>query len=336
MISRAKPGLSKADVIVLLAVAGAVVAAVLFVARSDFFGVRGPRFNPEFAFREQTRQIPRRMVRYERVLTVPTGFASAAAIAVDSQDCIYVAGDRAVRAWDSAGKRLRIGIAGLKGDPRCIAVGGDGRVYVGMDGRVEMYSPAGKLVGTVGPYTDDGVVKRIVLAAGGMFLAVHKSLGSGFILQYDLSGKLQRAIALAGVTLLSRHLDVAVTADGLRVTDPGAVEAGRIRVYGFDGRQKYAWGRYDTSGDLNNLSGCCNPVHLAALPDGRIVTSEKGAQVIVKVYHRDTPDDHSRVESVVAELRGAEGLDLAVDSRQRILVLDAHASAVYVYQRTGS
>ena len=335
MKARTKPGITRTDVIILVAVALALAAAVLFVVRSDLFGGRGPDFSLEFSFGEQPRRIPRELVKYEKVLTIPTGFSAAGALAVDSQDRIYVAGDRAVRVWDSAGKRLRMDVAGLKGEPRCLAVDKDGRMYLGMGSDVQVYSPAGVLERALPRYAEEGVVTRVVLDPKGIFVAVHKSIASGFVIQYDLSGKLQKVITLSDAKLVSRFLDVAATSDGLRVTNPGAVETGRIRVYGYDGALSYAWGDYDTKGDLNNLSGCCNPVHLAALPDGRIVTSEKGAQVIVKVYHRDTPDDYGRVESVVAELQGAEGLDLAVDSRQRILVLDTNASAVYVFKRTG-
>ncbi|MHC4981583.1 MAG: NHL repeat-containing protein [Planctomycetota bacterium] len=334
MALRTQRAVAKTDVLILAAVAAALVVAAVFIVRWDFFGFGGPGLGSEFTFREQPRHVPRELVKHEKVLTISTGFAAAAALAVDSRDRIYVAGDRAVRLWNSDGKRSDDVLTGLADEPRCLAVDEEGRIYVGIGSGVEVYSPAGELERKLPPYAEKGVVNRIVIDARGIFLAVYESLASGYVVQYDRRGELQRVIALSEAALPSRLLDVAATSDGLRITDPGASH-GRIRVYGYDGRRKYSWGDYDTGGDLSSFSGCCNPVHIAALPDGRIVTSEKGAQAVVKVYHRDTPEDHGRLESVVAELVNAEGLDLAVDSKRRILVLDTHSSAVYVYKRTG-
>ena len=336
MTARAKSGITRAEVVIVVAVALALAGAVWCVARSDFFGTRGPHLNPEASFRERPRLVPRELVRYKKVLTIPTGLAAAAALAVGPDDRIYVAGDGTVGVWDKAGNPLSAALTGLGAEPRCVAVGKDGSIYLGVGSGVEVYSSAGRHVRALPQCPEEGLVNRIVLHPRGIFVAVHRSTKSGFIVQYDASGELQRVITLAETTLLNRLLDVAATDDGLRVTDPGAVDAGRIRVYDYDGRRKYAWGDYDTTGDLRDFTGCCNPVHLAALPDGRIVAAEKGDQTIVKVYHKDTAEDRGRLESIVAELKGAAGLDLAVDSRQRILVLDTDSSAVFVFERTGN
>jgi hypothetical protein len=320
--------------LIIAAVLAAAAAAVLFVARADWFGTRGPGLSPAFRRADQARTIPPELVKYERVVAIPTGFTSARGVAVGPDDRIYVAGDRAVRVFDAAGARVGTPIAGLPDEPRCLAVARDGRVYLGVAQRVEVRAPDGALEKTLPPGARGGLVNRIVLHERGVFVALHRTAGAGSIVQYDEAGALRDELVLEDVNMLNHLLDVAVAADGLRVTDAGAV-SGRIRVYGFDGQRKFAWGDYDTTGDLAALSGCCNPVHLAMLPGGRLVTSEKGQQAVVKVYHKDSPEDHGRLESVVAAMERAAGLDLAVDSRQRVLVLDAGASAVYVFRRRG-
>ena len=333
MIAGRKSRITKTDLAVLVVVLAAVVAAVAFVVRSDLFGVRGPQFSTEFSFREQARNIPREMIKYDKVLTIPTGFAAAAAVAVDARDNIYVAGDRSVTVWDRNGKRLRTALSNLGYEPRCIAVDEAGRIYLGAGAKVEVYSPDGKPEKTLPAHAENGIVTRVIPVSDGVFAAVHESFASGLVVRYDAAGTVRQVIELRDMKLLSRFLDVAVASDGLRVTNPGAVVTGRIRVYDFDGDFRYDWGRYDTTGNLADLSGCCNPAHIVALPDGRIVTSEKGAQAIVKVYHKDAPGDHGRLESVVAEFEGAAGLDLAVDSKQRICVLDTHSGEVHVFER---
>jgi hypothetical protein len=81
--------------------------------------------------------------------------------------------------------------------------------------------------------------------------------------------------------------------------------------------------------DIEGFCGCCNPTHFAFLPDGSFVTSEKGIPR-VKVYDR-----LGRLAAVVAGpdrfREGVQGLDLAVDQTERILVLDPARRAVRVF-----
>ena len=68
--------------------------------------------------------------------------------------------------------------------------------------------------------------------------------------------------------------------DGLlRVVNPGMH---RIEAYTPDGDLESFWGRRVDG--IEGFCGCCNPANIAILPDGRIVTAEKGIPR-VKVYH---------------------------------------------------
>ena len=84
---------------------------------------------------------------------------------------------------------------------------------------------------------------------------------------------------------------------------------------------------------LEGFSGCCNPAHLAVLPDGRFVTSEKGL-ARVKVY-----DDQGRFETAVVapdQLDTEAGpCDVAVDGTGRILVLDPGRGVVRIFEAKG-
>ncbi len=318
-------------VLIVLAVVLAAGAVVLFVVRADPFGTSGPGLSGEFLPEEHVREIPPDVPRYREVLAIRTGLGEALALAAGPGDRICVAGDRKVVAFAPDGRPLGTVIADLPEAPRCLAMAGDGRLYVGLAAGLAVYSPDGAPEKRLPSPRDGAKVNSVVLHEQGIFVALHHTSRAGFVAHYSTDGELLDVIELKDVNLLNRLLDVAVVPGGLRVTDAGAAK-GRIRVYGFDGRLESAWGDLDTTGDLAKLSGCCNPVHLAALPGGRLVTAEKGEQALVKVYASDTGEARGRVEAVVADLRGAKGLDVAIDSRQRVLVLDSRTGIVHVYE----
>ena len=95
---------------------------------------------------------------------------------------------------------------------------------------------------------------------------------------------------------------------------------------------------------IDGFCGCCNPANFDMLPDGRFVTCEKGLPRI-KVY---SPEGD--FESVVAgpeafsknakscSLNGLSncrtgGMDVAVDSKGRVIVMDPVERVVRIFER---
>jgi hypothetical protein len=110
------------------------------------------------------------------------------------------------------------------------------------------------------------------------------------------------------------------------VVNPGLRQ---LEHFTADGQFLSCWGK--TSMDADGFCGCCNPAHIALMPDGSFVTSEKHI-FRVKVY-----DAGGSFRGVIA---GNEDFpqfktapDIAVDSKGRILVLDAIAGAVRIYEK---
>jgi len=110
----------------------------------------------------------------------------------------------------------------------------------------------------------------------------------------------------------------------LWVTNPGRH---RVEAYAFDGSPRESFG--ESGAAIEEFCGCCNPTHLALLPDGRLVTSEKGLPR-VKVMRPS-----GELDCVVAGgerlAAGVVGLDLATDAAGRVLVLDPKQRAVRVF-----
>ena len=81
--------------------------------------------------------------------------------------------------------------------------------------------------------------------------------------------------------------------------------------------------------EIDGFCGCCNPTHMVIMDNGSFVTSEKGLPR-VKII---APTGELR--AVVAGPRqlaeDTVGLDLAIDTDGRILVLDPAARLVRVF-----
>ena len=97
---------------------------------------------------------------------------------------------------------------------------------------------------------------------------------------------------------------------------------------------------YRPSMSVDGFCGCCNPVHIAFRDDGSLVTGEKGL-ARVKLYDVTgtfaglVAGADSFPEARVASLSCDEDTpvqDLAVDARNRVLVLDPYDKSVRIFE----
>jgi len=326
-------------------VAVAAIIAVSAVVLLDTSGEGGSGLGRAYEYNvEELAWIDPNLFLYEQAgEPIRTGFASARAIAVDSKDAIYVAGDEAVRVFSASG--VLQGEIALAAAPRCITVGDDGKVYIGMKEHVEVYGGDGKRVAAWASVGSDSVLTSIAVYRDNVFVA---DAGNRVVLRFDREGRLVKRIGerdsernIDGFVVPSAYFDVGVGSDGLlRVVDPGRL---RIEAYTFEGDLEFWWGGF--SSGIEGFTGCCNPVNFAMLADDSFVTCEKGI-VRVKVY-----DSRGVFVGVVAGpeqlVRGGKahicevpaecqsgGFDVAVDSKGRVLVLDTIKGIVRIFIKT--
>jgi hypothetical protein len=271
---------------------------------------------------------------------IPTDLSTSNGICISGDNQIFVAGDTVIRILDEKGSRLRD--ISLSHEPCCVTVDDDA-VYVGLRDHIEVFDSSGRPQAVWPALPADAVITSMAVYKDNVFVA---DAGRRVVLHYDRQGNLVNRIGekdeqrnIPGFVIPSPYFDLAVAPDGLlRVVDPGRH---RIEAYTFKGDLELWWGRFGS--DIEGFTGCCNPANMAILPDGRIVTCEKGV-VRVKVF---APD--GTFEGVVAgheQLTGrlavicetpeqcrSGGFDIAADASGRIYVLDTQQSVIRIFQR---
>ncbi len=318
----------------------AVVVVIVAVVKLD---IRGQRGRSDVLDVERLARIDPNLILYEESGSpISTGFAVSRAVAVDSNDNIYVAGDEAIHIFDAGGNEA--GKIDLHAGPSCLAISAEKSLYVGLEDHVEVYDLSGQRLAAWPSPGQRAVLTSIAVSKEGVFVA---DAGDRVVLHYDSSGKLLNTIGrkdpqrnIPGFVVPSAYFDlIAPRAGLLRVVNPGLR---RIEAYTIDGELEFWWGK--TSVSVEGFCGCCNPVNIAVLPDGGFVTSEKGL-TRVKVY-----DSQGVFKGVVAgpeQLVGAgsavvcefpeqcqsSGFDVAVDSAGRVIVLDTLKNRVRIFTR---
>jgi|LSQX01.3.fsa_nt_gb hypothetical protein len=275
--------------------------------------------------------VPAELLTWEMIAEVDPGFEEATAAAFDAQGGLHIAGDAAVRKFASNGQvEWELPIDGA---PTCLTIDSSGTMLVGTKERVERYtgSQRGQPLMPVG---QNPWITSIAVGPREIFVA---DAGNRQILRFDASGMWLNEIAgmdeqrgIPPLAIPSPHLDIEMSPAGeLVVANPGRRSI-QYHAIG-DGALVRSWGL--SSNGLEGFGGCCNPTDIALLPDGRVVTSEKGLPR-VKVHSAD-----GQLLSVVVppeEFRpNAVGIDLDA-SGMTVAVLDPDDDVVRLYTERGT
>jgi hypothetical protein len=318
-----------------------LTAAVLIVSLTGilYFGIRAftefSRSNRDNAYTYDLasfRESGGDRVRYTEERTIGLSLDVPTALAIGPGDILYVAGDESLLELDEGGD-VRSSLP-VSAPVRCLAVDGNSDIYAGLDDCVEVFRRDGTLKSRWKSMGEKAILTSIICTPEYVFVA---DAGDPVVWRFDKSGNRGIRIGdgdpakdIPGFVIPSAYFDVAVDPDGfLWVADTGRHS---MENYTLDGGMRSSWGEF--SMDIEGFCGCCNPSHFSILENGWFVTSEKGIPR-VKVYDR-----LGRMAAVVAgpDLfdEGAVGLDLAVDSSQRIHVLDPARRAVRIFVERGN
>lgn len=271
-------------------------------------------------------------LRIEAVLrVVKPQMTNLTALAVGRGDIICVGSMSGIAILDSNGVQV---ISFAVGRPvGCLAVTPDDEILAGVEDHIEVYAGNGERKAVWRSPAGRAKLTSLAISSNFVFVA---DCNNRIVWRFDRSGGLSGRIGdkdndrrKAGFVVPSASFDLAVAPNGsLWVANPGEH---RLEHFTADGGFLSAWGRAGLA--AGEFCGCCNPSHFALKPDGMFVTSEKH---IVRVKLCDGEGEFRGVLCGQEEWgREAVGLDLAVDSRGRILVLDPAADAVRIYTPGG-
>ena len=209
---------------------------------------------------------------------------------------MYIAAGNYVSVLDRDG--ARISEIALGAAARCVAVAGDGTVYAGLRDHVEVFDAQGQAPRDLGFARQADVVHRP--GGGGercLRGGCRQPRGAALRQVRQAGGPHRREEQGAEHSRPHRAQPVPRCEAGARWSAAREQHRGGIawRPTRPNGDLEFFWGK--PSAAIEGFCGCCNPIGLALLPDGRYVTCEKGLPR-VKVYSAE-----GVFESVVA---GAE------------------------------
>lgn len=313
-------------VIAVLSVAACAVLGWL-ISQKQTSGVKRkatPRTEVSDVIESLQKVDPKLIVRNEAG-RLPTGLRELRGVAVGPDDRIYAVGDKTLVVLDADGKSVRK--TELDAAPYCVSVDERSTAFVGLRDRVQVVDAQGAKSAPWDLIDKDAWVTSVQATADTVYVG---DFGRRTVLKYDKQGKLQGTITPADgangrFEIPSPFFDVAVDpATG----DPWVTHTGRRLIEHYkDGKLVSAWGK--SVPQIEGFSGCCNPTHIAIRKDGTFVTSEKGL-VRIKIHKPD-----GELVGVVAAAKDfrkdVKGLDLAVDSKDRILVSDPDSGSIRVY-----
>ena len=267
------------------------------------------------------------LLLYTETGKFPTGFHEPKCIAV-IDDTILVGGDKAVKNFDMTGK-LRVTL-GVSAQPNAIARIDSNPVFIAYKDHFSTFSKEPTVSESLG---ERAHLTAIAIRGDNVFLA---DAGNREVLRCNLDGKVLSRIK--GFAVPSPYFDLLAGGDGLLwVVNPGKH---RVEAYNANGALELSWG--ETGMNMEGFCGCCNPVYLARLPDGRFVTSEKGLNRI-KIYSatgkfvgvvagpEQLVKDLELAKRACANCQIGFGFPVACDAAGRVLALDPATRDVRIF-----
>jgi len=309
-----------------------ILMAAIFMVKDFFFEGDQNSTNPYEYDLSDVKKVEEGLICYEEVRQLKPEMETIKGIAIDSKDRIYVTGKDKVIIYDRSGNQVQDFIVG--DEINCVAISPLGDIFLGVSDHIEVWDFSGNILASWDSPKEKTLITSIAINDTSVFCA---DAGNKVVYQYSYTGDLMQEIGRRnktkgdpGFIIPSPYFDLLLGREGeLWVVNPGMHT---FQSYNEDGEMISSWKRI--SMQLDGFSGCCNPSHIAMLSNGSFVTSEKGIER-VKI-HLPSGDFLCVVAAPDQFEPETRGLDLAVDSEDRIFVLDPKKKLVRIYEKSGN
>jgi hypothetical protein len=311
-------------IILIILLAVVIVAVFVFDIRSAKTGSRkGNKYQLDI---NEYSKVDPALIAYKEVRNYNIGSDSLNAIALNRQK-IYLAEGSFIRILNLSGEQLLK--FSLPWEATCIDVTGDGKILTGFRDRIGLFSDTGENIWITDMINERAYITAVANKGTLIFAA---DAGNRVVQRFDISGKFLGNFEgktgeddSTGFIVPSGYFDLKINKEGeLWVVNPGRHS---LENYTDEGDLRGFWEK--SSPSIEGFSGCCNPAHLAFLPDGLFVTSEK---LIVRI--KVLKPSGELVSVVAAPDRFKEnGIapDLAVDENGNVYALDFDRKAIRVF-----
>ncbi len=265
--------------------------------------------------------------RWEEVDEIAVDVEAPHGLAVQG-DRLYVAGTNAVAVLDA--DNTEVNRFEFEGEPNCLTIAPDGTIFVAMSNEVQVIHADGSMGDRWTDFADRSFLTSIAANDDDVFIA---DAGKHVVYRYNWDGERKTEIGrkddsrdIPGIEVPSPYLDLALNDEGhLWVVNPGKLGLERFRPNG-----DIVTGWYHPTLELHGFSGCCNPTQIAFDNDGKLITCEKGL-VRVKVYEVTAGSFEELVVGHKLFPKEQSVRDIAVDAKNRILVLDPRTDSIRVF-----
>ncbi len=307
-----------------------LLLAIIAVMSYDLFFKNVNNVENQYEYNiKNLKKVDTNLLCYHESFQIKPNASKLYGISIDKRDNIYVTADDKVFHYNRNGDSINS--FKIDGKAGCIATGSKGELYLGFKDHLEIWDSSGKLITKWDRIPGLPFITCVAVDDSSVFIA---DAGNKIVHRYNFKGQLINQIGkkdpnkgIPGFFIPSPYFDVLIG----HQNEIWAVNTGRheFESYTKDGELISMFKK--TSMTVDGFSGCCNPTNIAMLSDGSFVTSEKGIER-VKI-HSANGDFKCVVASSDQFIEGTTGLDLAVDSKDRIFVLDPGKGMIRIFKK---
>jgi hypothetical protein len=304
-----------------------IIGLIIFMVKDLYFSKK-IQDNPYEIKTGSLKKYNTALVSHKEIFHINTGMSELNSIVIDDSDNIIIAGNK-VKMYDKNFNEIKS--FNLPNPANSMALGKDGKIYLGIMNHIEIWNKKGELINRWKTKNKESIFTSLAVNENSVFIA---DAGERVLHRCDLSGKFINNIGgedslkdIPEIIIRSAFFKVAFGRDNeIWINNPGKY---LLEAFDIKGNLISSWGDYSDS--IDGFCGCCNPTNFIVLDDGSFVTSEK-AFPRVKIY---SPE--GKFVSVVAGNEkfdeGTKGLDLAIDSKKRIYVLDPARKQIRIFEK---